>query len=147
MIRQLSKWLLLALAAGMLLAACGGGSSKSTSSGSSTAAPNSAAGATTSSKSPNPTTKPASARPPASGPPSSAAAAEALAVCKSVIARAPELSAGTKAKIEGICNKAAHGDLAAARAAGKEVCAEVIKGSPIPAPAKAQALAACERSD
>jgi hypothetical protein len=51
-----------------------------------------------------------------------------------------------KAKVEGICNKASNGDLAGARAAAKEVCAEVINASPIPAAAKAQALAACQRS-
>ncbi|MGO9249628.1 MAG: hypothetical protein ACLQQB_05860 [Solirubrobacteraceae bacterium] len=51
-----------------------------------------------------------------------------------------------KAKVEGICNKAAHGNLSGARAAAKEVCAEVINASPIPSAAKAQALAACQRS-
>jgi len=71
--------------------------------------------------------------------------AEAVAVCKSVIQRDPTLSSSLKAKVEGICNKAAHGNLAAARAAGKEVCAEVINASPIPAAAKAEALAACQR--
>jgi hypothetical protein len=69
-----------------------------------------------------------------------------VAVCKAVIQRAPTLSATTKAKVESICNKAEHGDLAGARAAAKEVCAEVINASPIPAPAKAQALAACKRA-
>jgi len=74
-----------------------------------------------------------------------AGVAEAVAICKSVIQREPTLSASVKAKVEGICDKAAHGDLAAARAAGKEVCKEVLKAAPIPGPAKAQAIAACER--
>jgi len=69
-----------------------------------------------------------------------------VAVCKSIITRAPTLSAATKAKVEGVCNKAASGDLAGARAAAKEVCAEVINASPISGPAKAQALAACQRA-
>ncbi|HEY5046051.1 MAG TPA: hypothetical protein VII53_09365 [Solirubrobacteraceae bacterium] len=51
-----------------------------------------------------------------------------------------------KVKVEGICNKASSGDLAGAKTAAKEVCAEVINASPIPAAAKAQALAACQRS-
>jgi hypothetical protein len=72
--------------------------------------------------------------------------AQAVAVCKSVIQREPTLSASLKVKVEGICNKAASGNLAGARAAAKEVCAEVINASPIPAAAKAQALAACQRS-
>jgi hypothetical protein len=72
--------------------------------------------------------------------------AQAVAVCKSVIQREPTLSASLKAKVEGICNKAASGNLAGARAAAKEVCVEVINASPVPAAAKAQALAACQRS-
>ncbi|MGD0452189.1 MAG: hypothetical protein ABSB69_01205 [Solirubrobacteraceae bacterium] len=51
-----------------------------------------------------------------------------------------------KSKVEGICNKAASGNLAGARAAAKEVCVEVINASPIPAAEKAQALAACKTS-
>jgi hypothetical protein len=72
--------------------------------------------------------------------------AEAVAACKSVIQRDPTLSASLKAKVEGICNKAASGNLAGARAAAKEVCAEVINASPIPAAAKEEALAACKSS-
>jgi hypothetical protein len=49
-----------------------------------------------------------------------------------------------KSKVEGICNKAASGDLAGARAAAKEVCVEVIDASPISGAAKQQALAACK---
>jgi hypothetical protein len=71
--------------------------------------------------------------------------ADAVAECKSVIKEAPTLGASTKAKVEAICNKAADGDLAGARAAAKEVCEEVINSSPIPAGAiKEHALAACK---
>jgi len=69
---------------------------------------------------------------------------QAVAICKSAIQRDPQLSAAVKAKVEGICNKAASGDLAGARAAVKEVCVEVINASPIPAASKEQALAACK---
>jgi hypothetical protein len=72
--------------------------------------------------------------------------AEAVAVCKSIIQREPTLQASVKAKVESICNKAAGGDLAGARAAAKEVCAEVINAAPIPSQAKAQALAACTKA-
>jgi hypothetical protein len=51
-----------------------------------------------------------------------------------------------KAKVEGICNKAAAGDAASARAAAEEVCVEVINASPIPAAAKKKALAGCKAS-
>jgi hypothetical protein len=51
-----------------------------------------------------------------------------------------------KAKVEGICNKAAAGDAAGARAAAEEVCVEVINASPIPAAAKGKALAGCKAS-
>jgi hypothetical protein len=64
-----------------------------------------------------------------------------------VIKTAPTLSGSTKAKVEGICNKAADGDLAGARAAAKEVCVEVINASPIPSGSiKEHALAACKAS-
>ena len=56
------------------------------------------------------------------------------------------LSSSLKNKVEGICNKAASGNIAAARAAAKEVCVEVINASPVPAADKAQALAACKTS-
>jgi hypothetical protein len=49
-----------------------------------------------------------------------------------------------KAKVEGICNKAAAGDPAGARAAAKEVCVEVINASPVPAAVKEKALAGCK---
>ena len=140
MTRQLSTWLVLAAFGGAVVAGCGGGGSNSTSSS------QSGSTATTTSA---PATTTAAAKPtsvPLSIPTSPAAVAEAVAVCKSIIERDPTLSSATKAKVESICNKASHGDLAGARAAAKEVCTEVINASPIPAPAKAQALAACKRA-
>ncbi len=154
MIRQHSTWLAFALA-GVLLAGCG--SSNSTSSSNSTPAqaisvtqPASTTASTgttsTGTTSTSPTSTPSvPTNIPTSIPTTAAGVAEAVAVCKSVIQRDPTLSSSLKAKVEGICNKAAHGNLAAARAAGKEVCAEVINASPIPAVAKSEALAACQR--
>ena len=61
-----------------------------------------------------------------------------------MIQHEPTLSADVKAKVEGICNKAADGDIEGARKAAKEVCIEVVNASPIPAAAKSQAVAACK---
>jgi hypothetical protein len=142
MIRQLSTWLVVALV-GVLVAGCG--SSSTTSSSQSTVAPASTAttstGATTSTSAPTSTPSV-----PTSVPTTAAGVAQAVAACKSITKSDPTLSASLKVKVEGICNKAANGDLAGAKTAAKEVCAEVINASPIPAAAKAQALAACQRS-
>jgi hypothetical protein len=139
MIRQLSTWLVVALV-GVLIAGCGSSSNSTSSSQTSSPPATSSAAGTTSS---TPATTPSV---PTSLPTTAAGVAQAVAVCKSVIQRDPTLSSSLKAKVEGICNKASNGDLAGARAAAKEVCAEVINASPIPAAAKAQALAACQRS-
>jgi hypothetical protein len=72
--------------------------------------------------------------------------AQAVTECKSIVQREPTLSSSTKAKVEGICNKAAKGDLAEARAAAKEVCVEVINAAPIPGSGDTEALAACQHS-
>lgn len=134
------RLLVLAALSGVMIAGCGGGSSSTSSSQSASTT------AATTSSTPATTATAKSSSLPSSAAANPAALAEAVAVCKAVIQRAPTLSATTKAKVESICNKAEHGDLAGARAAAKEVCAEVINASPIPAPAKAQALAACKRA-
>jgi hypothetical protein len=150
MIRQRSRWLVIVVAVGsMFIAGCGSSSSSSSTSGQSSAP--AATSATTSStpastgttsSTPGTTSTPSTTT---SGAPSSAAVADAVAECRAVIKEAPTLGASTKAKVEAICNKAADGDLAGARAAAKEVCEEVINGSPIPAGAvKEHALAACK---
>ncbi len=103
---------------------------------------------TTSPTTPATTKSTTSASPPSiptSIPTTAAGVAQAVAACKSISQRDPTLSSSLKAKVEGICNKAAHGNLAGARAAAKAVCAEVINASPIPAVAKSEALAACQR--
>jgi hypothetical protein len=149
MIRKLSAWLLIALAATVILAGCGSSSSTSSSQSTSVAAPSSTGGASTSSSpAPAATTSTSASTPSTATPTPSTAAgvAEAVAVCKSIIQREPTLQTSVKAKVESICNKAAGGDLAGARAAAKEVCAEVINAAPIPSQAKAQALAACTKA-
>ena len=70
--------------------------------------------------------------------------AEYAAICKELVQREPTLAASVKSKVEGICTKAAHGDLAGARAAAKEVCVEVINASPLPTATKEKSLAECK---
>jgi hypothetical protein len=135
------------LLCGALLAGCGSGGS-TTSGSTSTPAATTAATSTPASTT---TSTPASSTPSTTTPtgaiptPGSAAAvAEYAAICKTIIQRTPTLSASVKEKVEGICAKAAHGDLAGARQAAKEVCVEVINASPVPAAAKEKALAECK---
>jgi hypothetical protein len=137
MIKQPSKWLAVALVGGVFVAGCGSSSSSSSSSASSsTSAPSSETTATTSST-------PATTSTSSTSTPSGAVSA-AVAECKSAVKLAPTLSSSVKAKIEGVCAKAAT-DPQAARQAAKEVCVEVINASPIPAGvAKEHALAGCK---
>ncbi len=129
MIRTRSPLFVVALLCGVLVAGCGSSSSSTTSGSTSTSAP-----ATTSKSA---TTTPNAA--------TAAGVAQYVAACKAVIAHEPTLSADVKSKVEGICNKAADGDLEGARKAAKEVCVEVVNASPIPSAAKAQAVAACKK--
>jgi hypothetical protein len=120
MFRQPSKWLVVVLASGVFIAGCGSSSSSSSS--------------TTSGSTGSITL------------PTGSGVAQAVAACKSVVQKASTLSSTTKAKIEGICEKAGT-DPAAARTAAKEVCVEVINASPIPAGSlKEKAIAACNKS-
>jgi hypothetical protein len=135
--RRSMTWLIVVVAGGALLVGCGGGGSSSTASSqtSSTPAATSAPAATSS----TPTTS--------TGAAGSLSVQQAVASCRSVVKRATTLPANLKAKVEGICNKAANGDVAGAQAAAKEVCVEVINSYPIPSgPAKEQALAACKKA-
>jgi len=140
MIGRRSPLLAAALLCGALVAGCG--SSSSPSSSGSTA---STAATTTSAPSTQASTATTSASP--SSAPSGASAAgvaQYVAICKEIVQREPTLPANVKSKVEGICAKAANGDLAGARAAAKEVCVEVINASPIPTAAKEKALAECK---
>jgi hypothetical protein len=142
MIGRRPALLVLTLLCSALIAACG-------SSGSST--PGDSTATTTSTTTPAATTSTATTTPATtstSPTPLSAAEASAVksyvAVCKLIIAREPTLAASTKSKVEGICSKAAAGNLAGARTAAKEVCVEVISASPIPTAQKAKDIAACK---
>jgi hypothetical protein len=139
MIGRRSPLLAVALLSAALVAGCGS-SSSTTSSSTTTSKPATTSTAATSAAttSTSPTTAPSAA--------SAAGVTEYVAICKSIIQRVPTLSANVKAKVEGICNKAASGDLAGARAAAKEVCVEVIDASPISGAAKEKDLAACKAS-
>jgi hypothetical protein len=138
------------LAAALLCAAliAGCGSSSSTTSTSTPVAPAATTTATTTittaTTTSAPSTSTASTTP--TSPITSADLAAAVAECKAIAQKATTLSGSLKGKVEGICNKAAHGDVAAARAAANEVCIEVINASPIPEAEKTQALAACKAS-
>jgi hypothetical protein len=136
MIPRLSTWLVVALLGGVFVAGCGSSSSSTSTSTSSSQSSQSGApaAATTSSSS---STVPAVA---------SAAIAQAVAACKHGVQAASTLSASTRTKIEAICNKAASGDLNAAREAARQLCIELVNASPVPAgSAKEQALAACKK--
>jgi hypothetical protein len=132
------------LLCGVLVAGCG--SSGSTTSGSTrTTTPTVASTSTPSTPAPTPTTSvPPSSTSSSVTPGSASAVAEYAAVCKTIVESAPTLSASVKSKVEGICEKAAKGDRAGARAAAKEVCVEVISASPASGAAKEKALEGCK---
>ncbi len=147
MIGRRSPLLAAALLCGALLAGCGSSSSSTSSSGSTASTAASTAATTTSAPSTQASTATTSTSPSSTSsalPGGAAAVAQYEAICKEIVARAPTLSAEVKSKVEGICAKAAHGDVAGARAAAKEVCVEVINASPIPTAAKEKALAECK---
>jgi hypothetical protein len=143
-----SSPLAVALLCGALLAGCGSSGSSTTSGASSTTAPttSSAAVSKPAAAATTPTVSTATPTAPSATGLSGAAVGQYVAICKSIVDREPTLAANVKSKVEGICNKAAHGDLAAARTAAKEVCVEVINASPIPSADKEKALAACKAS-
>jgi hypothetical protein len=129
---------------GALIAGCGSSGSSTTSGSTSTSTP--AAASTPASTASTSATTPTSSTSSTGSPSSNLSVAQYAAICKSIIEREPGLSASVKSKVESICNKAASGDLAGARAAAKEVCVEVINASPIPAVAKQKALEGCKAS-
>jgi hypothetical protein len=129
MVSRLSAWTALALAGGVLVAGCGSSSTSTTTTSQSTTT----AAATTAGGS----TVPAVANNPA--------VQEAVAACKHGVQSASGLSSNTKAKIEGICDKAASGDENAAKEAARELCIEIVNASPVPSGSiKEQAIAACK---
>lgn len=70
--------------------------------------------------------------------------AQAIATCKSSVNAAPTLTAGDKAKLAAICDKAGSGDTAAVQQATAQVCGQIIRDS-VPVSAQAQALASCPK--
>jgi len=127
MIRKLSPAPLAVLAAAALLAGCGSSSSTSSSTAST--------GASTGSSS-TPTT---------GAPKLSATSVEQ---CKHGVSALPTVSQATKHRLEAICDKAASGDAATARAAAREGCEEIVKAAPLPeGTAKQRALSACKSAE
>lgn len=84
-------------------------------------------------------------------PPTTAAgklSAGAVARCKHGVDVLPTLSQATKSRLKAICDKAASGDVSAARAAAREACEEIVKASPLPAgTARDHALAGCKDAE
>jgi hypothetical protein len=148
MTRRRTAPLVVALLCSVLLAACGssGSSTTSGSTATSTSATTASAPATTSTVAPRkPATTSTTATTVLPATPQEASGVKAyVAICKLIIAREPTLAASTKNKVEGICKKAAGGNLAGARAAAKEVCVEVIYAAPIPAAQKARDSTECK---
>lgn len=145
MIGRRSPLLAAALLCGALLAGCGS-SSNSTGSSGSTASTAATTATTTPAASTQASTATTSTSPSSiiSSAASATGVAEYVAICKEIIQKDPTLPANVKSKVEGICAKAAAGDLAGARTAAKEVCVEVIDASPISTAAKEKALAECK---
>jgi hypothetical protein len=152
MIARRSSLFVIGLLCVALIAACGG--SSSTTSGSTATSAPATASTTAASKPATSTTaapkKPATSKtatPGISEPITSAAVVKRyVAICKQIVQREPSLAASVKSKVEGICAKAASGDVAGARAAAKEVCVQVINASPLPAVDKQEEIAACKAS-
>lgn len=140
--------LVVTLLCGALMAGCGSSnSSTTTSTAATTTAKTSSAAAitpTTTKSAASTATKASTPTQPTAATVGGATAAEYATVCKSIITHEPTLESSLKSKLEGICSKAANGDLAGARAAAKQVCVEVIKSTPIPTADKEKALAACK---
>ena len=129
----------LLLSAGALLGGCGGGSSTMSGPAAATSATSESSAA--SSKPSESSTAPGSGT---STVPSRGVQQEIAAGCKAVLHLAT-LSATEKVKVATICKKAEDGDIAAAHAAAKELCMEVINSSPLASgAAKEKALAACK---
>src|SRR5580692_4720551 len=139
MIARRSSLFVAGLLCAVLIAACGSSSSSTTSGSTATSAPATASTAaaskpaTTSTAAPSKPATSKTATPGISEPITAATAIKQyVAICKLIVQREPSLAANVKSKVEGICDKAASGDVAGARAAAKEVCVQVINASPIP---------------
>ena len=71
-----------------------------------------------------------------------------MAQCKHGVSALPTVSQATKHRLEAICDKAASGDAATARAAAREGCEEIVKAAPLPeGTAKQRALSACKSAE
>jgi hypothetical protein len=139
---RLCAVLVTALLGGALVTGCGSSSSSSTTSAApsatTTAAPASAA--TTSAAATS--TGGAATSVPSGGVPTGAAGQAAVAACKQSLAAAPTLSASIKSQLANLCDKIATNP-AEAQAAGRQVCAEIVKAT-VPAAEQTAALAACQ---
>jgi hypothetical protein len=136
---------------GALLAGCGSSSSSSSSTSAAPAASTStsSSGGSTSTGAAASTSTGAAAST-STGSSGGAAVADnpavkaAVAQCKTAINSAPQLSAASKSKLDGLCDKAASGKLTDLKSVTYEVCKQVIKDS-LPAAQQQTALASCPK--
>jgi hypothetical protein len=144
-------WSLVAIVAvgGALLAGCGSSSSSSSSSTSSAPAANtttttgSTSTGTASSSSTGASTSTGSAGG-AAAVANNPAVKAAVAQCKTAINSAAQLSSASKAKLVGLCDKAASGKLNDLKSVTYEVCKQVITDS-LPVAEQQAALASCPK--
>jgi hypothetical protein len=132
MIRRPVAWLTVTLLGGALLAGCGGSSTSSSQSSSTPPATTTAATSTAGSTG----TTTSAARSPA-------ATQQAIEACKHRVQAATGLPASSKARLEGICAKAASGNTPEVKKAVGELCQEAVNRSGLPKSAKEEALATC----
>ena len=130
------------MVAGLGVLAAGCGSSSNTPSTPSSASAGSATGGGAAT-----TTSSSSAG--SGGASSNPAVAQAVTACKASISSATQLSSSLKTKLTGLCDKAAHGDVAEVKKIAAEVCKDIVNAnvpSSAPSSVKDQALAACKKA-
>jgi ABC-type phosphate transport system substrate-binding protein len=84
-----------------------------------------------------------------SGGSSNPAVAQAVTACKASINTAAQLSSSLKARLTGLCDKAASGNVTGVKKIAAEVCTQIVNAdvpSSAPKSIKDQALAACKKA-
>jgi hypothetical protein len=130
-----------ALIGGVIVAGCGGGGTTTTtnsttsSAASTTTSTSKAAVTTTSSTTTTSASKTTTASP---------IVAAIVSACKSQIDAVPTLSASEKSRLDTICKDGASGNSAGAKAAGQQVCEDIVKSALPAGTTQTEALAACK---
>lgn len=149
MMRKLSTWFIFAVAATALMAGCGGKSNSTSSTSATTNSPTTTGGSSTPTSSAHAPTGTGGTGP--SGATSATPAQQrafgkhSVASCKSAIQAQTSIPASAKAKLEGICGKAASGSQEAIQAVAHEECIALVNATPLPnSVSKQRALALCK---